>query len=55
MVHSLAEALAACAGDDEVFVIGGAEIYREALPLAERIYLTEVDGRLRGRHILSRP
>ena len=42
MVHSLADALAACAGDTEAFVIGGAEIYREALPLADRMYLTEV-------------
>jgi dihydrofolate reductase len=42
VVHSLADAVAACAGDDEAFVIGGAEIYREALPQAERIYLTEV-------------
>jgi len=42
VAHSLAEALAACAGDEEVFVIGGAEIYREALPRADRIYLTEV-------------
>lgn len=27
-----------------MFVIGGAEIYREALPIADRIYLTLVDG-----------
>jgi dihydrofolate reductase len=32
------------AGDGEVFVIGGAEIYRQALPVAKRIYLTLVDG-----------
>jgi dihydrofolate reductase len=42
VVHSLAEAVAACAGDDEAFVIGGEEIYREALASADRIYLTEV-------------
>lgn len=30
------------ASDDEVVVIGGAEIYAQTLPLAERIYLTEV-------------
>jgi dihydrofolate reductase len=42
VTHSLAEALSACAGDQEVFVIGGAQIYREALPCADRIYLTEV-------------
>ena len=42
VVHSLADAVAACAGDTEAFVIGGAEIYRAALPHAERVYLTEV-------------
>ena len=48
VVHSMQEALAACAGDEEVFVIGGGEIYREALPMADRIYLTEVEGNYRG-------
>jgi dihydrofolate reductase len=48
VVHSLADALAACTGDDEVFVIGGAEIYREALPLADRIYLTRIDADYAG-------
>jgi len=42
VVHSLAEALAHAREDPEPFVIGGAELYREALPLADRIYLTEL-------------
>ena len=42
VAHSMEEALAACAGEDEAFVIGGGEIYREALASADRIYLTEV-------------
>ena len=29
-------------GDDEVFIAGGAEIYRRALALADRLYLTRV-------------
>lgn len=33
------------AGDDEVFVIGGAQIYAAALPVADRIELTEIDVR----------
>jgi len=33
---------------DEIFVIGGAEIYARALPLAERIHLTEVDAEVAG-------
>ncbi len=39
---SLPEAVKACAGDEEVFIIGGAEIYRAALPMADRMYLTEI-------------
>ena len=31
-------------GAAEVFVIGGAELYRQALPLADRLYLTEIDA-----------
>ncbi|MEK7114316.1 MAG: dihydrofolate reductase [Patescibacteria group bacterium] len=31
-------------GADEIFVIGGGELYREALPLANRLYLTLVDA-----------
>lgn len=34
--------LAAEAGGDEVMVIGGAQIYAAALPLANRVYLTEI-------------
>lgn len=41
---SLTNALAACRDDAEVFVIGGGELYREALPLADRLYLTLVDA-----------
>lgn len=42
VVHSLEEALALFPADEEVFVIGGAQIYAEALPLADRFYLTRV-------------
>lgn len=30
--------------DEEVFVIGGAQIYKEALPLADKLFITVVDG-----------
>ena len=33
---------------DEIMVIGGGEIYRAALPLADRIYLTEVHNTIDG-------
>jgi len=40
--------LARAAGDTEAFVIGGGEIYRQALPLADRMYLTEVHAHVEG-------
>jgi dihydrofolate reductase len=45
---SLEAALAAAAPAKEVFVIGGAEIYRAALPLADRLHLTEIDADYEG-------
>ena len=48
VAHSVKEALEACTGDDEVMVIGGAEIFRETLPVADRIYLTLVDAEPQG-------
>jgi len=43
VVHSLDAAVAACRGDDEIFVIGGADLFRLALPRADRLYFTVVD------------
>ncbi len=43
-----AKAMALRAGQTEVFIIGGAAIYELALPLADRIYLTEVDAAPEG-------
>src|SRR5690606_18758382 len=48
VAHSLAEALESCAGVQEVFVVGGAEIYRQALPITKRVYLTRVHATLPG-------
>lgn len=48
VVHSLDEAIAACGVDDELFVIGGAELYAQALPRAARLYLTVVDADIAG-------
>lgn len=41
---SLNAALIACAEAAQVFVIGGAQIYAEALPLASRLELTEINA-----------
>ncbi len=48
VVHGIHEALAACAGAEEIMVIGGADIYRQFLPLTDTIYLTRVRGRFEG-------
>lgn len=48
VVPSLEEALALGATEDEVFVIGGGEIFRLALPRADRLYLTLVHARVEG-------
>jgi len=48
VVNSLAAAITACGNDKEIFVIGGAELYRQAIALADRIYLTEIDADISG-------
>lgn len=42
LVRSVDQALDLCGDDPEPFIVGGGEIYRLALPRAERIYLTVV-------------
>lgn len=48
VAHSLDEALAACGDAPEVMVIGGGELYREALPRATRIHLTRIHAAIDG-------
>jgi dihydrofolate reductase len=49
VVHSLEEALAAAPADEqELFIGGGAEIYRQAMPLTDRIYLTVIEREVEG-------
>lgn len=40
---SLEEALQHCAQDEDIYIIGGASVYEQALPLADRLCLTEID------------
>lgn len=51
VVHSVADALQ-CADEaddtDEVMFIGGASLYRQVLPAAQRLYITQVDGKFEG-------
>lgn len=39
---SLEEALAHCNAEEEIFIMGGASVYKEALPLTHRLYITLV-------------
>ena len=50
ITHSLDEAISQARnnGDSEIFVIGGGQIYVEALPVADKIYLTQVKASLSG-------
>lgn len=44
---SLAEAIE-LAGDRDIYISGGARIYEEALPLVEKMYITEIDCEIEG-------
>ena len=53
VVRSLDEALAGSALPPPVFCIGGGQLYVEALPRADRLYLTEIDASHAG--LVSEP
>lgn len=44
LFSSLEAALQSCRPDEQIYVIGGASIYRQALPFADALCLTEVDA-----------
>ena len=46
--YAMASAMAQAAGVDEVFVIGGAGLYIEAIAHADRLHITEVNAELNG-------
>ncbi|RII26405.1 MAG: dihydrofolate reductase [Geobacter sp.] len=48
VLASLTEALAACVEEDEIFICGGEEVYKAALPLTDRIYLTVIHQEYEG-------
>lgn len=48
IAHSLEAAIGLCEHDDEVFVIGGAELYQDGLKLADKLYMTEVELEVTG-------
>jgi len=48
IAHTLEQAIAACAGDEETFIVGGAELYAQALPLVDTLYITEIRQDVEG-------
>jgi dihydrofolate reductase len=48
VAHSMEDALAQCPNDAQVWVIGGAEVYAQAMPLAQRAVITEIDADFEG-------
>jgi len=49
VAHDLASAIKCCPADeDEAFICGGGQLYHEALPLADRIYLTVINRDIPG-------
>jgi dihydrofolate reductase len=48
VAHSLAEAIALCGAAADVWVIGGADIYAQALPLASSAVVTEIEATFEG-------
>ena len=45
---SLSDAIVLCAGAADIWVIGGGEIYAQAVPLAQRAVVTEIDRDFEG-------
>jgi len=48
IANSLQQAMKLCGDDEEVFLIGGAELYRDGLKLADKLYMTEIDATFEG-------
>ena len=48
VAHSVEEAIRSCGDAEEIFVIGGASLYGQALPYADKIYLTIIHQDFEG-------
>lgn len=46
--HSLEEAISMAEGDEEIFIMGGAQIYAQSLDIADRMYITRVERDYEG-------
>lgn len=48
VVESIAQALEKCEDSQEIFVIGGGQIYEQTLAMADKLYITYVDAAYQG-------
>jgi dihydrofolate reductase len=48
VVHSLNDAMRFCKQDEELFLIGGAQLYQDGLPHVQKLYMTRVDIEVDG-------
>lgn len=48
IAHSLHDAIKACDGDTEIFIVGGADVYAQSLLLANTLYITEIQQDVEG-------
>jgi dihydrofolate reductase len=48
MANSLSDAIAACKNNERIFIVGGAELYAQALPLVDTMYITEIQQDVAG-------
>ncbi|MEG1607098.1 MAG: dihydrofolate reductase [Mucinivorans sp.] len=48
VVGSIEQALELCQDQEQIFIIGGGEIYRQTLPMADKIYMTKVEQNHEG-------
>ena len=48
VVNSIEKALSLVQSETEVMVIGGAKLYQQILPIADRLYITQIEGEFDG-------
>ena len=48
LAKNLEQAMELASADQEIFVVGGGQVYQHALPLADRIYATRIHVELQG-------
>lgn len=48
VVHSIKEVLSKVDNNQEIFIIGGGEIYKQFLPYADKLYITKIDYEFEG-------